>query len=311
MVNRIKGRFAPSPSGRMHVGNVYSALISWLSAKSKGGEWLLRIEDLDRQRCRREYALQLEDDLRWLGLSWDEGGSEARGGVSYFQSCRDAFYEEAFHRLEDAGMVYPCYCSRADLKAASAPHASDGIAAYSGRCRGLSEAERQTLSLKRKPSYRYAVGCGVMTFSDGHYGVCSYDLQRDCGDFVVRRADGNFAYQLAVVVDDALMGVTEVVRGNDLLSSTPQQISLYKALGYLEPEFFHLPLLMSSEGHRLAKRDACTDMGYLRSIHTPQSLIGYIMNLAGMLEHNEPLTIDEALSVYTPLRLPKDNIVVC
>lgn len=310
MDKKVRGRFAPSPSGRMHLGNIYSALFSWLSVKKKGGEWLLRIEDLDRQRCRREYALQLEDDLRWLGLAWDEGGLSGSGSCSYVQSERDALYERAFDMLKSGGLVYPCYCSRADLRAASAPHASDGITPYLGTCRHLSVEEQEAKSLERKPSCRFAMPSGEMMFVDGNYGECCFDMQRDCGDFVVRRADGNFAYQLAVVVDDALMGVTEVVRGCDLLSSTPQQILLYRALEYAEPTFYHLPLLVSKRGQRLAKRDEGTDMGYLREHYTPQRLVGHIMWLVGLNAKDEPMTLDEALSVFDPKAMPKENITV-
>lgn len=310
MNNTLKGRFAPSPSGRMHIGNIYSALFSWLSIKRQGGKWLLRIEDLDIQRCRREYADQLEDDLRWLGLIWDEGGSMGGDRGPYYQSERSDIYREHFVRLQEKGLIYPCFCSRADLRVASAPHASDGIAPYMATCRNLTDVERAAKAKERKPSYRFAMLDGEMMFSDGNYGRCKYDMQKECGDFVVCRADGNYAYQLAVVVDDALMGVTEVVRGCDLLSSTPQQIALYKALGYEVPRFFHLPLLINNEGQRLAKRDKGVDMGYLREHYTPEELIGHMMWLAGFVEYDRALSLGEALSLYQAQNMPKQNIII-
>lgn len=310
MNDRVKGRFAPSPSGRMHMGNVYSALFSWLSAKAQGGEWLLRIEDLDRQRCHREYALQIEDDLRWLGLHWDEGGTSGGESGPYFQSERDDIYNEAFERLEAGGLLYPCYCSRADLRAASAPHASDGVVLYSGRCRTLSEEQREQLAQRSKPSYRFAMPEGSVTFEDKIYGRRTFDLRGDCGDFVVRRADGNYAYQLAVVVDDALMGVTEVVRGSDLLSSTPMQMALCGVLGYEVPSYMHLPMLVNSTGQRLSKRDASLDMGILREQYKPQELIGHLLYLVGIISSDEPLSAEEALQLFSPEKMPTADIVV-
>lgn len=299
----MKGRFAPSPSGRMHLGNIYAALLSWLSARSQGGSWLLRIEDLDRQRCKPAYAAQLIDDIRWLGLTWDEGGTPA-----YFQSQRDAFYEESFAAMEAQGLVYDCFCRRADLQAASAPHASDGTPIYSGRCRALLPEERLRLSAERSPAKRIRVSDEEVSFVDGHYGLQRCHLLHDCGDFVLRRADGNFAYQLAVVTDDALMGVTEVVRGRDLLAATHQQLYLYKKLGFAPPRYFHLPLLTDASGRRLSKRSKDTDMGFLRSTCTPQEVIGRIMHLCGFTEQPEPLTPAEALAVFRREQLPLHDI---
>ncbi|MCR5724221.1 MAG: tRNA glutamyl-Q(34) synthetase GluQRS [Treponema sp.] len=299
----LKGRFAPSPSGRMHIGNVYAALMSWLSVRARGGSWLLRIEDLDRQRCRREYAETLMDDLRWLGLTWDEGGTD-----SYFQSARDEVYQQAFSALKAQGRIYDCFCRRADLLAASAPHASDGTPVYSGRCRALSQEDRLRLASCRAPASRIQVPDKICSFTDGHYGVQTCNLLRDCGDFIVRRADGNFAYQLAVVVDDACMGVTEVVRGRDLLASTHQQLFLYDCLGLTPPEFRHLPLLTGADGRRLSKRDKDTDMAYLRSVHTPEEIIGLVMFLCGFTERRERLSLDEALSLFDWQKLPVTDI---
>lgn len=306
----LKGRFAPSPSGRMHLGNVYSAVLSWLSVKSRGGEWLLRIEDLDRQRCHRQYADQIEDDLRWLGLEWDEGGSRGGPNGPYYQSERTDFYINIFEQLRDTGRLYPCFCTRADIMASSAPHQSDGVVVYSGKCRRLTAAQQAEFSAQRAPAVRLAVDEADCTFTDGHYGEQHYNLTRDCGDFIVRRADGNFAYQLAVVTDDALMGVTEVVRGCDLLSSTPQQILLYHLLNLPVPQFAHIPLLVASDGRRLAKRNAETDMGSLRQRYTPQQLLGLIAYLAGLTDRHEELSISEITSLFTWDKVPTENVVV-
>lgn len=306
----MKGRFAPSPSGRMHLGNVYSAVLSWLSAKSQGGEWLLRIEDLDTQRCKPEYALQIEDDLRWMGLVWDEGGSTGGPSGPYYQSQRNAIYQNELEKLHSKGLLYPCYCTRADIMASSAPHQTDGQVVYSGRCRTLSENQRIELEKVRKPATRLMVEDAEICFTDIHYGHQRFNLAHDCGDFIVQRADGNFAYQLAVVADDALMGVTEVVRGCDLLPSTPQQIYLYRLLGYDAPQFAHVPLLMSKDGHRLAKRDKGADMGFLRQTYTPEMLLGKIAYYAGLADNQEAISLRELTDEFQWEKVAKTGIVV-
>ena len=210
----------------MHLGNLCCCLLAWLSAKSSGGKVVLRIEDLDAVRCPREFAALLEADLAWLGLAADEGGSKGGPRGPYYQSERSAIYEEYYQKLVRKGLVYPCFCSRSQLHAASAPHRSDGQVIYAGTCRGLTPAEIAERSKTRAPAWRVQVPDEVIAFEDGHMGHYEEILARDCGDFFLRRADGVFAYQLAVVVDDALMGVDEVVRGSDLLSSTPRQLWL-------------------------------------------------------------------------------------
>ena len=294
----------------MHLGNIYSAVLSWLSARSQGGRWILRIEDLDRQRCHPEYAAQIEDDLRWLGLDWDEGGTIGGHNGPYYQSQRTDFYINALEKLRSTGRLYPCFCTRADIMASSAPHQSDGMVVYSGKCRQLTAAQQAALQATRKPAIRLAVDNADGSFTDLHYGPQPYNLARDCGDFILRRADGNFAYQLAVVVDDALMGVTEVVRGCDLLTSTPQQILLYQLLGYPVPQFAHIPLLIAPDGRRLAKRNAGTDMGSLRQRYTPQQLLGHIAHLAHLTDKLEELSASELLSVFAWNKVPTENIVV-
>ena len=207
------GRFAPSPSGRLHLGNLLCALLVWLSARQKGGRVLLRVEDLDTARCPRRYAAQMEADLRWLGLDWDIGPGKDGGTGPYEQSRRTAVYQAALEKLQGMGRVYPCFCTRAELHASSAPHREDGQVIYAGTCRHLTAAEIAEKSSLRPPALRLAVPDERWGFTDGHMGRYEENLAADCGDFLLRRSDGMFAYQLAVVVDDAAMGVTEVVRG--------------------------------------------------------------------------------------------------
>ena len=231
----VTGRFAPSPSGRLHLGNLACSLLAWLSAKSQGGRIVLRIEDLDAERCPRVYADLLEQDLAWLGLTWDEGGSTGGAHAPYYQSECGDIYTQSYRKLEQKGLVYPCFCSRSQLHAASAPHTSDGNVIYPGTCRGLTPEEIAEKRKKKAPAYRLMVPDEAITFTDGCMGIHTENLLRDCGDFYLRRADGVFAYQLAVVVDDARMGVTEVVRGADLLSSTARQLYLYRLLACSRP----------------------------------------------------------------------------
>ena len=233
----VVGRFAPSPTGRMHAGNIYAALIAWLVAKSQGGHMVLRIEDLDRERSKSVYIDQIQRDFETLGLFWDEG--------PYFQHDRDEAYAEAFGRLEARGLLYPCFCTRADLHAASAPHRGEKLV-YAGTCRHLSDAEVEARwAAGRTPGWRVAVDSRTIAFEDLVQGTYAQKLDRDCGDFLIRRSDGAFAYQLAVVVDDAAQGVNSVVRGVDLLCSTPQQRYLQDLLGLPHPAYAHVPLLVA------------------------------------------------------------------
>lgn len=308
---QVKGRFAPSPSGRMHLGNIFCALLAWLSVRSQNGSLLLRIEDLDPTRCRRAYAEQLEKDLRWLGLFWDEGGLDADGPhAPYCQSRRSALYEQMLDRLAEHEWLYPCFCSRDELHAASAPHRSDGRPLYSGRCRGLTDKERTLLLKTRRPALRIAVPDELFSFRDKSGVVFSENLRQDCGDFIVRRSDGVFAYQLAVVIDDALMGVTEVVRGSDLLDSTPRQLFLYRALGFAPPAFGHLPLLLSADGRRLSKRDRDMDMGTLEQRFTAPELLGRLAFLAELIDQPTPATARELVAHFSWDALPKSDIIV-
>ncbi|MBQ7566904.1 MAG: tRNA glutamyl-Q(34) synthetase GluQRS [Oscillospiraceae bacterium] len=294
----VRGRFAPSPSGRMHLGNVFSALLAWLSVRSRDGTMLLRIEDLDRERCRPEYAAQIKRDLKTLGLDWDE--EQPR------QSTRDEAYLEQFRTL--GALVYPCYCSRSELLAASAPHAADGRAVYPGTCRDLTPEQRA--QKEKAPSWRVRVPDRVIAVDDLLQGRYEENLEKACGDFIVRRADGVYAYQLAVVTDDAAGGVTEVTRGVDLLSSAPRQRYLQELLGFPQVTYCHVPLLTDASGRRLSKRDGDLDLGALLDRMTVPELLGHLAFAAGLLEKYEPATARELIPVFRLDRLKRENIKV-
>ncbi len=304
--NKVVGRFAPSPSGRMHLGNACAGLLAWLSVRSAGGEMVLRLEDLDRERCKPEYSRQLEQDLRWLGLDWDRGGLEDE--PSYRQSNCDPFYARALERLDKAGLLYPCFCSRGELHAASAPHRSDGVLLYAGTCRDLTRQQQAERLLLRRPSIRIRVPRQQVSFTDGNLGPYRQELTEECGDFILRRSDGVYAYQLAVVVDDARMGVTQVVRGSDLLDSTPRQIWLQKQLGLPEPEYYHVPLLLAPDGRRLSKRDGDLDLGQLQQNYTPQQVVGYLAWLLGLLDRPTAVMPVELVRDFSWSRVAKRDI---
>lgn len=387
----VVGRFAPSPTGRMHLGNVFSSLLAWLSVRSQSGKLVLRIEDLDDRARSGPWDALLMDDLRWLGLDWDEG--------PYYQTDRIDLYADAVRQLDDMGLVYPCFCTRAELHAASAPHASDGTPVYAGTCRGLTAAEIAARSKTRPPALRLKVppvqgiassrgpfesyapeskhskteltdfgnsmpreltfgdcsergvrggaalqdtadgvrggaalqgaaggvrgaaasrsaaggDAGVMHFEDRTYGPQREVLAEECGDFLVRRSDGVYAYQLAVVVDDADMGVNEVVRGCDLLGSTARQMYLQDLLGYAHPSYAHVPLLVAPDGRRLSKRDRDCDVGVLREhFGTPEALLGRLAYVAGLVPSPEPRTADQLADEFrwSAVCEHRDNIAV-
>ena len=302
------GRFAPSPSGRIHLGNILCCLLAWLSVRQKDGRVLLRIEDLDTARCPRRYSRQMLEDLHWLGLDWDEGPEAGGPQESYYQSERTAVYEAALRRLEQQGLVYPCFCTRAELHAASAPHREDGQVLYAGTCRDLTKEQAAEKQKLRAPALRLRVPEEDWSFTDGPMGFYQENLARDCGDFLLRRSDGMFAYQLAVVVDDAAMGVTEVVRGADLLDSTPRQLYLYRLLGLKAPEFVHFPLLLTSDGRRLSKRNADVGLEDLRPRFSAAEILGRLALLAGFNPSGEPKTARELLADFDWNRVPREDI---
>ncbi|MGO9832577.1 MAG: tRNA glutamyl-Q(34) synthetase GluQRS [Myxococcaceae bacterium] len=292
-----RGRFAPSPTGPLHLGNAWAALLGWLWAKSEGGEFALRIEDLDASRCRPEWVDVLHRDLEWLGLTFD--------GPVVFQSQRSEVYQAALATLAAEGRVYACFCSRAEVaRAATAPHgaAEDGPV-YPRTCAGLDEAEVRSRSRTRTAALRFRAAPGLLHFVDALHGRQAQDVEATVGDFVVRRNDGVASYQLAVVVDDAEAGVTHVLRGDDLLGSTPRQIQLAQALRLPVPSYAHVPLLLGQDGKRLAKRAGPPSLSELREARVPKErLVGLLAGWAGLSE-GRPVSAEGLLERFSLDRL--------
>jgi len=292
------GRFAPTPSGRMHLGNVFAALIAWLSVKSRGGSLVLRMEDLDTQRTSEEFAQVLRQDLQWLGLTWDLETEP--------QSRRSGVYDRYFEQLKDLRLLYPCYCTRSQLHSVNAPHLSDGTYVYAGTCRDLTP--EQQAAFHRAPAWRVRVPDRVWTVEDRVQGTYRENLATDCGDFVVRRADGVYVYQLAVTVDDGEAGVTEVVRGMDLLSSAPRQMYLQELFGFPHPAYGHVPMLMAPDGRRLSKRDKDMDLGFLQANTTPEALLGLLAYASGLIPQQAPISARELAGEFSWENLRKEDI---
>jgi glutamyl-tRNA synthetase len=313
-----KGRYAPTPSGRLHLGNARTALLAWLQMRSVGGAFVLRIEDVDRSRARDVYRELIIRDLRWLGLDWDEGPDVGGANAPYQQSEREALYEEALQRLIRLGRVYPCFCSRADIQAmARAPHGlqSEGPF-YDGRCRSLSEEQQKAKSAVKPPALRFIVpDKGTVSFTDGFCGLQQFPANYG-GDFVLKRADHMYAYQLAVVVDDQAMGITDVLRGDDLLDSTPRQLHLYEAFGWQPPAFAHVPLVLGPDGRRLSKSHGDIAICSLRDAGAkPEAIVGWLAYLSGLIEKPEALFPIELAPDFRlnrirrePIRLPEHLI---
>ena len=289
------GRFAPTPSGRMHLGNVFAALIAWLSVRSRDGEMVLRMEDLDTQRTSAEFAQVLREDLRWLGLDYDRETPP--------QSQRSTVYDRYFDSLRERGLLYPCYCTRSQLHGVNAPHLSDGTYVYPGTCRNLTDPPAG-----RKPAWRVMVTDKLWTVEDKCQGHYELNLATDCGDMVVRRADGVYVYQLAVTVDDGEAGVTEVVRGMDLLSSAPRQMYLQELFGFPHPEYGHVPMLLAPDGRRLSKRDRDLDLGELRKRVTPEQLIGTLAYAGGLIDRKCAVSAAELAREFSWEKLKGDSI---
>jgi len=302
---QIVGRFAPSPTGEMHLGNVLAALLSWLSAKQQGGLWRLRIEDLDPQRSRREYAEQLMRDLEWLGLPWDD--------EVVWQSDRTAIYEQYLNKLStlntqlSTSIIYPCTCTRNEILAAQAPHESDGRIVYPGTCRPNRLSTFDFRLSTKKAATRLIVPDEQIQYNDRVYGPQSVNLATHCGDFIVRRSDGVFAYQLAVVVDDAEMGVTEIVRGRDLLLSAAQQLYLYRLFELPEPQFCHHPLLVNEASQRLCKRDHALALSAMRQHMTAPEIIGLLAHTMGLIPTRESLTPEQLLPLFNWSKIPPED----
>ena len=292
-----RGRFAPSPTGELHVGNARTALLSWLWARAGNGAWSLRVEDIDRPRVRPGMASQQLEELAWLGLDWD--------GPPVFQSERTALYEDALRKLGEN--VYECFCSRAEIaQAASAPHGDEGPR-YPGTCASLTREQRAERQKSRAPALRLRVPAGIVRFEDEIAGPQAVDVQATTGDFVLRRADGIFAYQLAVSADDGAMGITQVLRGADLLPSTARQILLHRLLGNREPRWAHVPLVVSASGDRLAKRDKALSLAELRKRGVDRrQVVAHLARLSG-LEGEEPRDL---LRGFTLSKIPRAPAVV-
>ena len=301
------GRFAPSPSGYMHMGNLLSMLLAWLDIRALGGRMIFRLEDLDPARSRPEYIAALGEDLKWLGLDWDEGWPDP----GYVQSKRTALYEAAFEKLQEKDLVYPCWCTRAQrLAAASAPHPGEAEFDAGCPCAHLSRKERSLLGASgRTPAWKLRVPDETIPVVDGHYGLFSQNLAREAGDFIIRRADGVFAYQLAVSVDDMLMGVTRVVRGRDLLSSAPRQRWIMETLGGTAPDYCHAPLLSDRDG-KLSKRLGSLSTQVLRRDLSPQMLTGRLAQLCGLTETDAPVTPQELIPLFAWEKIAREDILI-
>jgi glutamyl-tRNA synthetase len=279
----------------MHLGNVFAALIAWLSVRSRNGEWVLRMEDLDTQRTSGEFAQILREDLQWLGLDYDRETPP--------QSQRSEVYDRYFELLREKDLLYPCYCTRSQLHSVNAPHLSDGTYVYPGTCRNRSD-----IPVGRAPSWRVMVPDKVWSITDLIQGPYSLNLATDCGDMVVRRADGVYVYQLAVTVDDGEAGVTEVVRGMDLLSSAPRQMYLQELFGFDHPVYAHVPMLLAPDGRRLSKRDRDLDLGELRKSITPEQLIGTLAYSSGLIDQKTAVSARELAREFDWQKLRKEDI---
>ena len=295
-------RYAPSPTGPLHLGNLRTALLAWLQAKLYGAKFILRMEDLDLPRVKAGSARQIIEDLTWLGIEWDEGPDVNDADDPYCQSNRTQYYQHALDYLYSKDLVYPCYCSRKDIRqAASAPH--DRLPVYPGTCRhryqNINPGHEQQID-GRKPSWRFIVDDRDVEFVDKLMGKFKQNLAKDVGDFVIRRSDGLFAYQLAVVVDDAAMAVTDVLRGKDLLDSSCRQIALFNALDAPLPTFWHVGLMSDKNGKRMSKRDGSDSIDGLRNDGvSAREIVGELALSCGLLTKRQSLSPTDLLGRLT------------
>lgn len=304
-----RGRFAPSPTGPLHLGGACTALCAWLAARSQGGTLILRVEDLDAPRVIKGAAEKILDELRWLGLDWDEGPDVSGACQPYIQSQRTDRYNEALEFLSREHHTYHCDCSRAEIaRLASAPHAGEEGPLYPGTCRNLPSNR----AFKRPPAVRLRVPEGEVSFTDLVHGEQLCDVQKETGDFVLRRGDGVHSYQLAVVVDDIAMGITEVVRGADLLSSTARQIVLARLLGAEPPRYAHAPLVIGSDGERLAKRARGVPLFHHREAgRDPRRIVAALARLLGLADAGEELlSPGQLIERFDWKRVPKEPVVL-
>ena len=306
MTARHLTRLAPSPTGALHLGNARTFLVNWLLARKRGWEIVVRIEDLDGPRIKRGADAQLMEDLRWLGLDWDAG--------PVYQSGRMKIYDDAVRQLLSNHQAYPCVCSRKEVEtAASAPHSEDGAAIYPGTCRDRFDSLESARKLNKKATaVRFRVDENPIEFKDQFAGPQRFDPPRQLGDFVIAKADGTPAYQLAVVVDDADMQVSDVVRGDDLLDSTPRQIMLYRALGLEKsiPAYWHLPLIVGRDGRRLAKRHGDTRLAHYREMGVPACrIVSLLASWSGIENPPERLHPKDLVDSFRLEKLPKNPII--
>jgi len=299
-------RLAPSPTGALHLGNARTFLVNWIIARQQGWKIILRIEDIDGPRIKPNADVELIEDLRWLGLNWDEG--------PVYQSGRMGTYREAIEKLMQSGQAYPCVCSRKEVEAAaSAPHTEDGAVVYPGTCRGKYASVEAAERISGKPAcVRFAVGAEAIEFQDEFMGLRKFDPWRELGDFVIAKADGTPAYQLAVVVDDAEMGVDRVVRGDDLLDSTPRQLMIYRALGTGDrvPKYWHLPLVVGTDGRRLAKRHGDTRLSHYRKKGVkPERVVGLLARWCGVADISAGMRADDLIKSFDLRRVPRGQVV--
>ena len=311
----MKGRFAPSPTGYIHLGNVWIALLSYISTRQQKGTYVVRMEDIDLQRSKRELGEALLDDLEWLGFEWDEGPRIGGSESTYWQSERQDYYANVLECLALEKLIYPCFCNRARLQSiASAPHVGEVVHRYDGHCRHIDEKKVKTLSVEKDPSLRLSIDSCELEFTDRWQGVQHIHLEGELDDYVLRRGDGMYAYNLAVVLDDIAMGITEVIRGDDLLDTTGQQIYLYKTLqqclpskNIKVPSYGHAPLLIDSEGHRLSKRQKSITIRELRDNQwSANRIVGELAIAGGLVKantlKNREISISELIKI--DLNLP-------
>ena len=311
----MKGRFAPSPTGYIHLGNVWIALLSYISTRQQNGTYVVRMEDIDLQRSKRELGEALLDDLEWLGFEWDEGPRIGGSESTYWQSERQEYYANILECLALEKLIYPCFCNRARLQSiASAPHVGEVVHRYDGHCRHIDEEEVKILSAEKDPSLRLSIDSCDIEFTDRWQGVQHIHLEDELDDYVLRRGDGMYAYNLAVVLDDIAMGITEVIRGDDLLDTTGQQIYLYKTLqqclhakNITVPSYGHAPLLIDSEGHRLSKRQKSITIRELRDNQwSANRILGELAIAGGLVKantlHNREISISDLIEI--DLNLP-------
>ncbi len=304
-MSNVIGRLAPSPTGALHLGNARSFLLAWLSVRRQGGKLLMRIEDIDSPRVKPWSRQQTLDDLRWLGLDWDWGPDVGGPHGSYVQSERTARYSEVLQQLMDSKVIYPCTCTRREVaEAASAPHEKTPSelvpmegAIYPGTCR-----RRPAVENNSEYAWRWRFESGQVTWMDEVLGRQASNPERQLGDFVIGKSDSTPAYQLAVVVDDFDMGVTEVVRGSDLIPSTYRQLAILRHFDWPTPKYYHVPLIVGRDGRRLAKRHGDTRLSYLRELGiSPQRLVGYLAWTLGMLAAPDEIETNELAKLGTNL----------